>query len=359
MLLFAFCAIPMPAAQEPARQLEQFSVSGPLFAGAARVRIDLPDEPVLSGYAGLRRARSASAPVYARAIVVESGGRRATLASVDTLLIPPGFGLPPGCALVAATHTHTGPGGLWDSWLAGLIGAGAPSAQQRAQVERALLEAVAQAARALGPVELSMGREAWPSGPAKARSDGPIDPDLVALRLRRPAGAAVATVVVYAMHPTSAPHDVLSGDWPGELDGDTAPTLVLQGAVGNTTWPRDRPLAPPIAAAVEKLLEGAPPLSEAPLSCATRTVATPPLQASRKVPWPLRTAFANLLSLGLRTDATQTRLRIGPLELLGVPGEPVGELGLKARPVVLVGLAGGYLGYVEAPARWLSAGGES
>jgi hypothetical protein len=57
--------------------------------------------------------------------------------------------------------------------------------------------------------------------------------------------------------------------------------------------------------------------------------------------------------------ATQTRLRIGPVALLGVPGEPVGELGIAARPAVLVGLAGGYLGYVETPERWEAGLGES
>ena len=65
------------------------------------------------------------------------------------------------------------------------------------------------------------------------------------------------------------------------------------------------------------------------------------------------------LALGMETEAVQTRLRIGPVTLLGVPGEPVGELGLEARPVVLVGLAGGYLGYVETPERWEQGMGES
>ena len=57
--------------------------------------------------------------------------------------------------------------------------------------------------------------------------------------------------------------------------------------------------------------------------------------------------------------AVQTRLQLGSLTLLGVPGEPVGELGLAARPAVLIGLADGYFGYVETPERWEAGLGES
>ncbi len=353
----AFCAIPLPSRQGGSFQSAARG-SGPLRAGAAKVRIELPEHPVLAGYAGHHRAREWNEPVHARALVLEAGSARAVIAAIDTLLVPPGFPQPEGCALLAATHTHTGPGGLWDNALTGLLGAGAPDSAQRAAVVRALREAVDRAAAALAPAELQMGRELWPQGPSVARSEGPIDPELVALRLRRPSGPTVATVIVYAMHPTSAPHDVLSADWPAQLEAGP-PTLVLQGAVGNTTWPRGRPLAPPIAAQVETLLHDAPWLSELPLDCETRSVATPPAQASLRVPWLVRRAATNLLTLAYPPDALQTRLRLGPVTLLGVPGEPVGELGLLARPAVVVGLAGGYLGYLETRERWERGEGEA
>lgn len=358
ILLLAFCVVPLPALESGlATVFGQSRGTGPLRAGAARVRIELGEHPVLAGYFGHRRAADASQPVYARAIVVEAGGARVTLAAIDTLLIPPRLA-PDGCALLAATHTHSGPGGLWNNAVAGWMGAGAPDDEQQKSVQRALQAAVAQAAASLGPAELQMGRELWTEGPARPRSEGPIDPELVALRLRRPSGATIATLVVYAMHPTSAPRESLSADWPAQLESD-APVLALQGAVGNTTWPRDAPLAAPIAEEVEKLLRDAPLLSDAPIECETRAVATPPAQASRRVPWLLRRAVGNLLTLLFAPSATQTRLRLGPLSLLGVPGEPVGELGLRARPTVLVGLAGGYLGYVETPQHWELGEGES
>ncbi|HUJ27854.1 MAG TPA: hypothetical protein VLW85_17640, partial [Myxococcales bacterium] len=324
LLLAAFCALPLPQSRKAPRALQAARGLGPLRAGAARVRIDLPEHPVLAGYAGLHDAREAAQPVFARALVVEAGGVKATVASLDTLLIPPDFPRPAGCSLLAATHTHTGPGGLWDNPVAGLLGAGWPDQMQRYQAARALATAVEQANAALAPAELQMGRELWRQGPAKARSEGPIDPTLVALRLRRPSGAAVATLVVYAMHPTSAPRDELSADWPGQVDAADAPVMVLQGAVGNATWPRDAALAEPVAIEVEKLLHDVPALSEVPLDCDMHTVEPPPLEASLRVPWLLRRAATNALVLAFSTEATQTRLRLGPLTLLGVPGEPVG-----------------------------------
>ena len=361
--LLAFLVLPVPHLRQlPESSLASggWSVAGQLRAGAARVRIQLPEHPVLAGYGGHRRARESTEPVYVRAIVIGAGPSplTAVIATVDTLLVPPE--LSGGeCALLAATHTHTGPGGLWDNTLAGWIGAGSPDKGQRAAVERALEEAITQAKAALGPAQLLTGREDWTAGPSRARSEGPIDPELVALRLRRPGGATIATVVVYAMHPTSTPRDVLSADWPAQLEHD-APVLVLQGAVGNTTWPRAAPLAAPIEYEVEAMLGKVNPLADAPLECAKRAIPFPRAQASRRVPWLFRQAFSNLLFWGGPPPlAFQTRLRIGPLTLLGVPGEPVGELGIAARPTVLVGLAGGYLGYVETPERWQEGKGES
>lgn len=322
--------------------------------------IELPERPVLAGYAGHRRAKEAKGRVHVRALVLEAGrGERLTLTAIDTLLIPPGFERRGGCELLAATHTHTGPGGLWDSALAGWLGAGEPDRAQREAVERARSAAVSQAVDALEPAELQVAREQWPDGPARARSEGRIDPELVAVRLRQPGGGAtIATLVVYAMHPTSAPRDVLSADWPAELETDS-PVLVMQGAVGNATWPRQGSLGRAVAGEVERLLAAAPALREGSFECTVTRPEIPQAQASVGVPWLLRRAVSNALSLALPSSAFQTRVRIGPVEFLGIPGEPVGELGLEAKPAVLVGLAGGYLGYVETADHWRRGAGES
>ena len=348
--------------------------AGALRAGAAVVPIELGARPVVAGYGGHRRAQSA-AKVFARAIALEAGGARAYLAVVDTLLIPgeleqevlrrAALG-PQTCLLLAATHTHSGPGGAWDSAIAGWAGAGAFDRTQRDAIAQAAAEALQRAAAALAPAELLVAREEWPQGPARARSDGPIDTGLVALRLRlrRPGGAEIATLVDYAMHPTSAPRDAISPDWPGGIpvpgaEALGAATLIVQGAVGNTTWSRETPLAAAVASESARILTLAVPGETTALGCQTRIVALPAARANLRVPWLARRAFANVFALGMERFAVQTRLQLGSLLLIGVPGEPVGELGIAARPAVLVGLADGYVGYVETPERWQEGKGES
>jgi neutral ceramidase len=372
-----FCVVPL----DGARQLPGVMVNGRVAlellgqgwvrAGAARVRIPLGEHPILAGYPGLRRATSQE-PVYARALALEVEGMRALIASVDTLLIPGSLEaevlrrarLPPlTCLLLAATHTHAGPGGAWDNAIAGWSGAGPFDRAQRDAMAQATADALTQAVAALAPAELLAARDDWPEGPARARSAGPLDPQLVAVRVRRSGGEDVATLIDYPMHPTTVARGDrrLSGDWPGKvaqaLEG--APVLVLQGAGGNATWDRGKDVAAAVAREVTQLLERAQAERHLQLWCQTRLVALPAPQAAPAVPWLLRRAFTNALVLSREPAAVETRLRIGPLTLVGIPGEPVGELGLRMRPDVLVGLSDGYIGYVETPERWAAGAGEA
>ncbi|HZX93758.1 MAG TPA: neutral/alkaline non-lysosomal ceramidase N-terminal domain-containing protein, partial [Myxococcales bacterium] len=231
--LALFCLLPLGGA----RQLPGVTVNGRVAlellgqgfirAGAARVRIPLGEHPVMAGYPGLRRA-SSQEPVYARALALEVEGMRALVASIDTLLIPGSLEaevlrrawLPPlTCLLLAATHTHAGPGGTWDNPIAGWSGTGPFDRAQRDAIAQAAADALTQAIAALEPAELMVARADWPQGPARVRSRGAVDPQLVALRVRRPSGEVVATLIDYPMHPTTvARRDLrLSADWPGKV----------------------------------------------------------------------------------------------------------------------------------------------
>ncbi len=314
----------------------QVRSEGPVEVGAQRVTIEVPRGASLAGYAGRRRATS-EGQVYARALVLRSGEVRAVIVALDALLVSSDLEeevlrraqLPPRtCLLLAATHTHSGPGGTWDNALAEVAGNG--------RFDRAMRDSVAQAV----------------------------------------AGVVVATLVVYAMHPTVLPRSwrTPSGDWPGAaaraLEHDTqAPALVLQGAGGNATWSRDGlPADPPAAAQALgtrvarralDLLETAAWTDGAPLACAVTLHSLPPAQASARVPWPLRRAASNALALWSEPFAVRTRLSIDGVKLGGVPGEPVGSLALGGGPERFIGLADGYLGYVEDPARAVRGEGES
>src|SRR5207248_1748553 len=87
--------------------------------GASPVSIELPVGAPLAGYAGFRSA-SSPATLHARALALRAGTAQVVLVSLETLLVPGELeaevirraGLPSGsCLLLAATHTHSGPGG--------------------------------------------------------------------------------------------------------------------------------------------------------------------------------------------------------------------------------------------------------
>ena len=315
---------------------------GSLRAGAGKARIALGPHPVLAGYPGKRRADDASEPVYARAIALEVEGLRVLIASIDTLLIPGALEeevmrrarLPPlTCLLLAATHTHSGPGGAWDSAIAGWLGAG-PFDGAHA-IAQAAAAALVEAIATLGPAELLVAREEWPDGPARARSAGPVDSQLVALRVRRPSGDDIATLIDYPMHPTTVPRSSrrLSGDWPAKVSAalEGPPVLVVQGASGNASWDRGTEVAAAVAKEAQELLRKAEPVRHIQIGCQARFVALPPPQASPAIPWLFRRAFANAVAIVRQPSAIETRLRVGPLTLVGVPGEPVGEIGRRPR----------------------------
>jgi hypothetical protein len=353
----------------------------PVFAGAARVPIEVPAGAPLAGYPGFR---SASVPgiVNARALALRAGDAQVLLVSVETLLVPGELeaevirraGLPPGsCLLLAATHTHSGPGGSWNSLAAEVGGSGKFDPAARDSIAQSAADAVRQAIGSLRLARFHAVSERWPDGPAVSRSGGSVEGRVTALQARDDLGV-IGTVVVYGMHPTVLPKAsrVPSGDWPAaaalDIERHTEATaLVLQGAGGDASWNRagtsgDAPavaeaLGTRVATHALRALEATSALSGAPLTCDVRLVSLPAAHASVRVPWLLRRGASNLLALFADSHAALTRIGVAGLDLAGVPGEPVGSL--SRGGVQLIGLADGYLGYVEGEKRAESGEGES
>jgi hypothetical protein len=362
----------------------QVRSEAPVEVGAQKVTIEVPRGAPLAGYAGRRRATS-EGQVYARALVLRSGEVRVVIVALDALLVSSDLEeevlrraqLPARtCLLLAATHTHSGPGGTWDNALAEVAGNGRFDRAMRDTMAQAVADAIRGALGYLRTGHLAVAQVEWGDGPAVVRSAGPVDPTLLAIQARDEGGVIVATLVVYAMHPTVLPPSsrTPSGDWPGAaartLEQDTqAPALVLQGAVGNATWSREGLPADPAAAAQAlgtrvarrslDLLETASWTDGAPLACGVTLHSLPPPEASARVPWPLRRAASNALALWAEPFAVRTRLTISGMKFGGIPGEPVGSLALGGAPERFIGLSDGYLGYVEEPARALRGEGES
>jgi neutral ceramidase len=360
--------------------------NGPLQAGMAVRPLDLGPAPTIGGFPRRRwKADGVRDPVSARALVLEEPGARAALVSVEILLIPDALDaavrarvadLKLDALLLSATHTHSGPGGYWNSF-AGSVGATGP---YHPAVFARLVDDVEAALRAAwsarAPATVAVIR-AHLEGLARSRTGAHVDSRLVVVRLARPGGEPVAELVGFSAHATflGGENTRISGDWPGRLlaAGARGPRLFFQGANGDQSV-RLPPTAvslgeAPHAAYARLLGDSIDALNNAPaettprLAVATATVGLPPV-APGAVPGWLRPATRSLLGSALPGTARVMAVRLGPLLLVGTPAEPVEAVGRAWREAAgpdaeLVSLVGGYVGYVETAARFATDEGEA
>ncbi len=397
MLIIGFATIPLgrrpprpPPERVHARSAISLTGDGELKAGAARVELAAPSGGPLAGYPPWRRDDGSGEPIFVRAIALEQGPLRAVLLSLPLLLLPGSLEEElvreaelddQTCLLAAATHTHSGPGGTWDNLVVALGGNGLYAEPRARAVAVAAAQAIRLARSRMAPAHFATALDRWPEGPAAARS-GVLDDALGAARLLDSDNRAIASLAIYGMHATVVPRSQrgLSGDWPEaaardlEELTDRAPALIFQGAGGNATWKREGKEAPAqqvsalgaqVAAQAARELSGATLFpAAAQLACREHLVALPEPEAGSSIFRPVRRAASNLLRLSMERTALLSELDLPGLQLLGVPGEPVGDLGVRARKLrdghaMLVGLADGYAGYIETRERWLRGDGET
>jgi hypothetical protein len=338
---------------------------GPLRAGAAVVALT-PRYPVtVAGYPPLRpTARTAAAPLAARATALEVGGQLVAVVTLDALLVTARMQLEaqrgfPGRLWLVATHTHSGPGGH-DARLAAEVAAlGRFDEGDEAALVEAARAAADQARAALAPARLELAQQELP-GLNVARSGAAVDRRLTALRFagERP----IAQWLLFSAHPTLvAPSQAeLDPDWPGRLsalaEAQGGPvTLVLQGAGGNASVDRAAASTPDAFAhlllAAANAVRGAPVEGPVALGWAEVGFGLPHPDGSRLLGGWLRTPVENALCAGAEHDALVAVLRLGPAALLFSTLEPSAEAGAileqRARVGRAVGLANGYHGYLE------------
>jgi neutral ceramidase len=248
-LLLVLLAVPAAAAAE-------------LRAGVARVDITPASFLPMYGYANRKcgPANGTRDPLSAKVLVLDDGGTRVAIVTADVgslvsehlrrdvharLNIP--------VLLLAASHTHSAPSFLP---FGSAPGTSEDAVAYRTELERRIFGAVEEASRSLFPARLGIGRGSLPlgynrllpreDGRSRALFDnldripyGPVDPEVVLLRVEDAEGRARAVLVHYAVHPvvlgpTSCKY---SADYPGvmqalverELEG-TQVMFVLGGA---------------------------------------------------------------------------------------------------------------------------------
>jgi len=346
---------------------------GPLLAGAATRTLDVPLPATVSGY-GIPRAtaRAVAFPVRARALVVEAGTVRVGLVSLDVLVGDAGLdaairkatlGLGLTDTWVTVTHTHSGPGGYASNAVAQLAGTGLHHRATEEAVVQAAALALRDALAARRPVSLRFGEADVPELVGAREPPPEVDARLSRLVFDGASGP-VAQLLVFACHPTlvQRPPNGLDPDWPGRVadrEGEAGHgvTLVLQGAVGNASPAQREENGQRLPHFVAELARAADALQLAPVPSALAvvrvSVGLPGPDAQRLVPWVVRPLANNFLCAASPREASVELLRLGPLLLLGVPGEPsaaaarVLEAASGAQRVV--SLVNGYVGYVETP----------
>jgi hypothetical protein len=198
-------------------------------------------------------------PLYAKALVLATGETRVAIVTLDlgSLIaerlrrdVAEKLGIP--VLLLAASHTHSGPDFLSRSEET------APPSPYLAEVEAKVFGAVRQARENLFPARLSAGRGALQlgynrlllrdDGRARALFEnpervpyGPVDPELVLLRVEDASGQPRALLVHYACHavvlgPTNCKY---SADYPGVMQASLekampgVQAMFVQGAAGD------------------------------------------------------------------------------------------------------------------------------
>jgi hypothetical protein len=189
----------------------------PLRAGAARVDVTPADAALPKNYLGVLDR------LYARAIVLESGGTSVALVTVDagglsdaiwqavTRQVETELGIPLANVLLTATHTHSVPG--------------PPAADYATKI----VDAVRRAQRKLTPARVGYGTGEsyinvnrqiidrktgkWWEGPNR---EGPSDKTVAVLKFESLSGEPLAVYYNYAVHGVIAGQlDQISGDIPG------------------------------------------------------------------------------------------------------------------------------------------------
>ena len=371
-----------------------------LQAGAATVNLPVPAGTPLAGYGGWARRLIAPDvfgrfphafwfrphegvldPVVARALVLESPAARVVWITADLVAVDQGFttrikrglakaGGRPSTLVVAASHTHSGPGAFFDSRLLAMLTVDREDGEVRDALVGAIMEAVQRAEAAKSPAHVGVLAAAGPAL-TTGRLDAPVDQTLAILKVVTPAGAPIAVLWNYAIHGTMlGPVNLkLSGDVMGVASRGIerelhAPALFVNGAVGDVSPARHgvaemTPASRELASAVMAAWAKTPTSPQTPLRARTSTLTMPTPRLS------LRNCVARWLPAGLTVplgsafpDRTElVAVGIGRTAWVAIPGELQSEVGESVKRsgasawerVFIAGLANDYLGYFLTP----------
>ena len=381
-----------------------------LRVGIAITNITPPLGASLRGYYHERKAEGVHDDLLAKAVWLQAGDESAVLVECDLIglnrdvvaaareLVEKREKLHAENVMLAATHTHTGPGveGQYAAALAVRIADAVHMAHRNARPTRAEIaygyeDSVCFYRRFRmkdGTVETNPGH----GNPGVVEPAGEVDPRVAVVGLRADGGAPWALLVNYALHLDTVGGNLISADYPffmGELlrravSPDLA-TVFLQGAAGNINhfdvfgrgslkgFAETQRIGTILAGEVLKCTQKLEPLGTASVRCARREVRLPVAEVTEHEVAEARKILEQ--PADETKDFTMDRVRarravrlaerhgkpvetelqciaVGDLAIVGIPGEPFTELGRAIRdasPLVhtfIVELANDSVGYL-------------
>lgn len=349
-------------------------------AGVARQAFVLPPEVPLAGYSrrGGAPSQGQHDPVGVRALVVSNGATVAALVSCELLivderlfeavrrrLIAQGFPAD-GVLLLAATHTHSGPGAFGAKFLE-KISMGHFDPEVFDALVQAVTQAVWEAYTMRSPARIAYGR-APTDGLVVNRMDASAlaDEELVVCALYRPEAVwPFAVLVSFAAHPTTlgAWNLHVSGDYPGvvmreverRLPGATC--FFFAGAVADQApvkagigFERSEWVGAALARGVVALLGQLSPESPHTVQALQERLVLPPARV-RLGSWVTLPRWMGRALVD--DDATLSLLVVGRVAFIGVPCDLSASLGRQLQMAaiaqrldpLIVGFASDYIGY--------------
>ena len=351
--------------------------------GIARATITPPLPVVLAGHKFPRIAHRVADDLHARAVAFQRGDSRAALISVDLLwldrhqcnairrAVEAETGIPAKNIMVACTHTHSGPDTLdWydyvplidQQWVTTLLGRIAATACEAVQEIQPASVALHQCQLAIGinrRVEVNGLIERLPN------ARGPCDHTLSIMALRSAQHDLVALCLHHATHPVvlGANTTAVSGDWCGrscvELEKRTgAVCLYLNGASGDVNpavgvgqpYSAVEQIAFRVSELALKSLEQSPhAFSSDPI---VRSLSHTLHLGSHQHPYLTRAQQRREDATGKIHSEVQA-LQLGPVTLVGLPGEALVETGRTItkdhKGTLVINGVNDYVGYLPLP----------
>lgn len=407
-----------------------------LKAGAAQRDITPLLGISLVGYFHDRKAVDVRDPLYAKAIVLESDGEKIAIVVCDLIalerdaveaareLIESRCGIPPQNVMIACTHTHTGPATV------SALGVDKDEGYIQFLIPR-IADAVQMACQRLREAKLgwevgreeriSFNRRYWMkdgsvrtnpgyNNPDIVRPAGPIDPDVMAIRIADAQDNTIAVLANFALHYVGgSPSNVVSADYFGmfaeeiqRMHGESFVAVLSNGCCGDINnidvhnpperregYEHARHVASILAADVYSLTEHVRLTDEVRLGAASKRITIPirPIteemiesakailrdapddvnRYTREQIYAREILFLSEMPRQVETEmqAFSIRSERGEMAIVGLPGEIFVEIGLQIKnsspfkTTMTVELANDWVGYVPTEKAFKEGGYET